>query len=97
MYVYFSTFIYLFIFVVVCVCVCVCSFLCSDSLLYTSFFFFLFYMVFIHVIVHDKDTEIDEPGIEESLGHNNEINDEVEELMDWVLSIWRRCTQQSIK
>ena len=30
----------------------VCSFLCSDSLLYTSFFFFLFYMVFIHVIVH---------------------------------------------
>ena len=31
----------------------VCSFLCSDSLLYTSFFFFLFYMVFIHVIVHE--------------------------------------------
>ena len=30
----------------------VCSFLCSDSLLYTSFFFFLFYMVFIHMIVH---------------------------------------------
>ena len=30
----------------------VCSFLCSDSLLYTSFFFFLFYMVFIHLIVH---------------------------------------------
>ena len=31
----------------------VCSFLYSDSLLYTSFFFFLFYMVFIHVIVHE--------------------------------------------
>ena len=30
----------------------VCSFLCSDSLLYTSFFFFLLYVVFIHVIVH---------------------------------------------
>ena len=29
----------------------VCSFLCSDSLLYTSFFFFLFYMVFIHVMI----------------------------------------------
>ena len=28
------------------------NFLCSDSLLYTSFFFFLLYMVFIHVIVH---------------------------------------------
>ena len=27
-------------------------FLCSDSLLYTSFFFILLYMVFIHVIVH---------------------------------------------
>ena len=35
-----------------CVCVCVCSFLCSDSLVYTSFFSFLFYTVFIHVIVH---------------------------------------------
>ena len=34
--------------------------------------------------VHDKDTEIDELVIEESQGHNNEINDEVEELMDWV-------------
>ena len=30
----------------------VCSFLCSDSLVYTSFFSFLFYTVFIHVIVH---------------------------------------------
>ena len=29
------------------------NFLCSDSLLYTSFFFFLLYIVFIHVIVHD--------------------------------------------
>ena len=28
------------------------NFLCSDSLLYTSFFFFLLYIVFIHVIVH---------------------------------------------
>ena len=28
------------------------SFLCSDSLVYTSFFSFLFYTVFIHVIVH---------------------------------------------
>ena len=28
------------------------NFLYSDSLLYTSFFFFLLYMVFIHVIVH---------------------------------------------
>ena len=27
------------------------SFLCSDSLVYTSFFFFLFYMVFIHVVI----------------------------------------------
>ena len=34
--------------------------------------------------VHDKDTEIDELVIEESQGHNKEINDEVEELMDWV-------------
>ena len=32
---------------------CVCSFLCSDSLVYTSFFSFLFYTVFIHVIVHE--------------------------------------------
>ena len=31
------------------------NFLCSDSLLYTSFFFFLLYIVFIHVIVHGKD------------------------------------------
>ena len=32
----------------------VCSFLCSDSLLYIYFFlFFLFYMVSIHVTVHD--------------------------------------------
>ena len=28
------------------------NFLCSDSLLYTYLFFFLLYMVFIHVIVH---------------------------------------------
>ena len=28
--------------------------------------------------VHDKDTEIDELVIEESQGHNNEINDEVD-------------------
>ena len=28
------------------------NFLCSDSLLYTSFFFFLLYMVFVHMIVH---------------------------------------------
>ena len=34
--------------------------------------------------VHDKYTEIDELVIEESQGHNIEINDEVEELMDWV-------------
>ena len=27
---------------------------------------------------------MDELVIEESQGHNNEINDEVEELMDWV-------------
>ena len=33
--------------------------------------------------VHDKDTEINEL-VEESQGHNNEINDEVEELMNWV-------------
>ena len=31
--------------------------------------------------VHDKGTEIDELVIEESQGHNNEINDEVEELI----------------
>ena len=34
--------------------------------------------------VHDKETEINELVIEESQGHNKEINDEVEELMNWV-------------
>ena len=34
------------------------NFLCSDSLLYTSFFFFLLYKVFIHVIVHVGINEI---------------------------------------
>ena len=29
------------------------NFLCSDSLLYTSLFFFLLYIVSIHVIVHE--------------------------------------------
>ena len=32
------------------------NFLCSDSLLYTSFFFFLLYIVFIHVIVHANNS-----------------------------------------
>ena len=36
----------------------VCSFLCSDSLVYTSFFSFLFYTVFIHVIVHGPHTTL---------------------------------------
>ena len=35
------------------------NFLCSDSLLYTSFFFFILYMVFIHVMVHAEGREPD--------------------------------------
>ena len=42
-------FIYLFYY---SLCISIYTFLCSDSLLYTSFFFFLLYIVFIHVIVH---------------------------------------------
>ena len=53
--VYSCDFIYLLInFIIVCVYLYMhmYNFLCSDSLLYTYFFFFLLYMVFIHVIVH---------------------------------------------
>ena len=39
-------------------CACVCSFLCSDSLLYTSFSFYSINMVFIHVIVHRKVAQV---------------------------------------
>ena len=45
-------FIYLFIIVCVYLYMHMYNFLCFDSLLYTSFIFFLLYMVFIHVIVH---------------------------------------------
>ena len=70
---YFSIFSNLFIYFVV-VCVCVCSFLCSDSLLYTSFFF-LFYMVFIHLIVHDiLDIDHDNLGVDhDNLGVDHDI------------------------
>ena len=43
------------------ICICITFFALTLCYIYTSFFFFLLYMVFIHVIVHEVN--IDTPSI----------------------------------